>query len=56
VVERQEGMKHFVTRNTLDLSLAKYLVAQGVCERGLTLKYLSYLSSGQIAPLCAGTL
>jgi hypothetical protein len=30
-------MKHFFTRNTLDLSLAKYSVAQGVCEDGLIL-------------------
>jgi hypothetical protein len=35
--ERQEGVKHFFTRNTLDLSLEKYSVAQGVCEDGLIL-------------------
>jgi hypothetical protein len=30
-------VKHFFTRNTSDLSLAKYSVAQGVCEDGLIL-------------------
>jgi hypothetical protein len=35
--ERQEGMKHFFTRNTSNLSLAKYSVAEGVCEGGLIL-------------------